>query len=210
VAFLKERLLFHAMLRRKSFFERRDSAWRAMLPYRYIQEFLELVGSSGQPANEQEMKSKIAFAISRATGMRQKSYAQNNVVLRASSTSKTSIKSFRLFPISQFSLQVPILGKLADYIEYTPDCLFFQHNDQSVYLTISLDLFELLYQISNGMVPSPADIQGYFLNLSIFKNALAHLPYREALLTEDDQEFYRIWADEKDVLHITKQTEEGQ
>jgi hypothetical protein len=73
-----------------------------------------------------------------------------------------------------------------------------------------LDLFELLYQISNGMVPSPADIQGYFLNLSIFKNALAHLPYREALLTEDDQEFYRIWADEKDVLHITKQIEEGQ
>src|SRR5260221_167102 len=79
VAALQERLLFHAMLRRKSFFERRDSAWRRMLPYRYMQEFLELVGSSDQPTNKQDMKSKIAFAISRATGMRQKSYAHDNV-----------------------------------------------------------------------------------------------------------------------------------
>ena len=33
---------------------------------------------------------------------------------------------------------------------------------------------------------------GYYINLVIFKNALAHLPYRRALLTRDDKTFYEL------------------
>jgi hypothetical protein len=129
-------------------------------------------------------------------------------VLRASTTAKASIKSFRLFPLEDFSLRTPKLGKLAAYVEYTPDRLLFQHSNKSVRLTISLDLFELLSQISDGLVPSPADIQGYFLNLTIFKNALAHLPYREVLLTENDLQFYRVWLDDNDILRIAETPKE--
>ncbi|GHO56031.1 methylation-associated defense system protein kinase MAD6 [Ktedonobacter robiniae] len=199
---LKRRLFYHAMLRRKSFFERRDANWRAMLPYQYIQEFLKFTDVDKQRADGQELKSKIVFAISRAAGMRERSYAEKNVVLRASSTAKTSLKSFRLFPLEAFNLRTPTLGTLANYIEYTPDRLIFQHENKSVSLAISLDLFELLNQISDGLVPSPADIQGYFLNLSLFKNALAHLPYRDALLTENDREFYQIGVDDQNILYM--------
>ena len=202
---LAQRLRFHALLRRKSLFERRDDGWRAMLPYRYADEFLHHASATGGQSDARGVRTGIALAISTAQGMRHAAYARDFVSLRAGSNPKASIKSFRLFPVDHFRLRAPSLGPLAPYIEYTPDRLFFEHRDErKARLTISLDLFELLMQVGRGVVPSPTDLQGYFLNLTIFKNALAHLPYREVLLTENDQQFYRVWADDQNVVHMTE------
>ncbi len=204
------RLRFHAMMRRKSYYERRDEGWREMLPYTCAREFVELVtagiGATSQRTGEgggiEPLRSDIALAISTSEGMRHPGYAYSNLALRAASTPKSSLKSFRLFPVEDFRLRNPSLGSMATYLEYVPDHFFFEHVDGNARLAVSLDLFELLRQIGAGTVPSPADIQGYFLNLSIFKNALTHFPYREGLLTEDDRIFYRVFADERDVLHL--------
>jgi hypothetical protein len=206
-ALLTRWLRFHAMLRRKSYFERLDGGWERMLPYPHLHEFLKLTGSLDRAEDQETLKSNIGFAISTAEGMRREDYARGNVILRAGTNPKARLHSFRRFPIADFQLQVPRLGALAPYIEYAPDRIFFEHVRAPVRLTISLDLFELLQQIANGAVPTPADVQGYFLNLTIFKNALAHLPYREVLLTENSQQFYRVWADEQNVIHMTELAE---
>ncbi len=62
-------------------------------------------------------------------------------------------------------------------------------------LVISLDLLELLAQVREGFTPSLDDIQGFFINLVVFKNALAHLPYRRAILTRNDRQFYEVRLD---------------
>jgi hypothetical protein len=209
----RRQVAYHAMLRRKSYFERLDSGWREMLPYRHLDAFLQLTanptagpGVGIDPAADP--RANIAAAISTAEGLHHPTLGRESVVLRAAGDGKAGLKSFRLFPLTDFRLQVPTLHQLSAYLEYIPDRLYFEHTRAPVRLTIALDLFELLAEIGAGGVPAPADLQGAFLNLTIFKNALTHLSYREVLITDDDRQFYRIWADPNNILYMASLPQE--
>jgi eukaryotic-like serine/threonine-protein kinase len=71
-------------------------------------------------------------------------------------------------------------------------------------LEISLDLFEMLFFIGKGYTPSLNDLKGKFIELQIFKNMLANLPYREVLVTEDNKQFYSVRATEENNIVIEK------
>lgn len=108
------------------------------------------------------------------------------------------------------------LARSHQHLEYTPDRIIFYHSPQdnnmrlksarAAELILSLDLYELLYQIRNGFVPSPNDVEGFFLNLVIFKNALSHLPFNRVLLTPDDQKFFEVIKNEDATINIQKWT----
>ena len=59
-------------------------------------------------------------------------------------------------------------------------------------LRISLDLLEMLELIRSGYRPSPADLQGLFVNLLIFRNALLNLPFDRVMVTPDDENLYEV------------------
>ena len=71
-----------------------------------------------------------------------------------------------------------------------------------------MDLLELLVQIREGFVPSPDDVGGFFINLVMFKNGLAHLSYRRVLLTRDDAHFYELAVGENAVITLQPWTSE--
>ena len=71
-------------------------------------------------------------------------------------------------------------------MEYVPDRLIFRHRDpdnRHIALTISLDLYEMLYYIQQGYAPSLNDLKGRFVEYSVFRNMLANLPYRKVVVT---------------------------
>lgn len=189
----------HALLRRRAFFERRDHGWQHMLPYRQLVVFQEATRRLDKQADE--VKRTLLLGISRAEGAADSPLAANNVCLRAARTEKAKVHSFRLFPATDFVLRLPVNPSEA-YLEYAPDQLLFRHapadpNQQPrgarpAELVVSLDVLELLALIADGHRPSPDDAEGVFVNLTIFKNALAHLPYRAALLTRDNRQFYEV------------------
>jgi hypothetical protein len=189
----------HALLRRRAFFERRDDGWQHMLPYRQLGVFQEATRRLDKQADE--VKRTLLLGISRAEGAADSPLAANNVCLRAARTEKAKVHSFRLFPAGDFALRLPVNPSEA-YLEYAPDQLLFRHapadpNQQPrgvrpAELVVSLDVLELLALIADGHRPSPDDAEGVFVNLTIFKNALAHLPYRAALLTRDNRQFYEV------------------
>lgn len=111
------------------------------------------------------------------------------------------MKSFRLFPADDFQLSVPA-PRGGRYVEYAADRLLLTHHPRNqedmlagsrpAELNISLDLLDLLAQIREGFTPSADALSGFFINLVIFKNMLAHLPYRSLLLTRDDGQYYEV------------------
>lgn len=206
---VRRRRAYHAALRRKAFFERRDDSWGVMLPYRNLARFRQATQGNADPSAESsgqrlaELKTLLVQGLSMAEGARNEDLAQRYICLRAGQEPKAKIKSFRLFPADDFRVEVPPLRPAAGrYLEHTPDRLVLYHAPQDesfrlpgarrAELHVSLDVLELLAQIRDGFVPSPNDIRGYFINLVMFKNALAHLPYRRALLTRDDQTFFEL------------------
>lgn len=213
---IASRWAYHAALRRKAFYERRDEAWRTMLPYRNLERFRR---ATQQSENLEELKLDLIQGLSVAEGARNVEMARRYVFLRAGQEVKARIKSFRLFPASDFEIEVPQGQMAADrYLERTPDQLILYHAPQEdaqrllgarrAELHVSLDVMELLSQIREGFVPSPNDIRGFFINLVIFKNALAHLPYHQVLLTRDDQTFYELALQDTDtaVLHRVEES----
>ncbi len=214
---LADRRSYHSALRRIAYFERRDDRWELMLPYRHLHTFRDAIAGR---EDLETLKATLIRGLSAVEGARNENLAQQYVCVRASQEPKAKIKSFRLFPAADFRVEIAH-AETADsrYIEYSPDRLLLYHDpqDQShrvrgarrAELQVSLDVFELLAEIREGFVPSPNDIQGFYVNLVIFKNALAHLPYRQVLLTRDDQTFYELILENNAVARLRRFAEEA-
>jgi hypothetical protein len=197
--FLQEHHEKHAYLRRLAFFERRDIGWESMLPYRHLDDFKK--ATKDQPQETTSLMGKVARGFSFVEGARNPDLAKGFVCIRAGQNVKSRVRSFRLFPLAEFKIEIPLF-QTSRFLEYTNHHFSFVHSprseelrgsgSQNAILTVSLDLLELLEEINGGYIPSPDDISGIFINLLTFKNALAHLPYTRVLLTRDDKRYYEL------------------
>lgn len=188
----------HAIMRRIAFFERRGDEWQTMLPYQQLTTFRR--ATRGDAEVLEQTRLLLIEAISRAEGAQDPTLARTAICLRSGQGSGR-LKSFRLFPADDFQLSVPT-PRGGRYVEYAADRLLLTHRPRNpedtlagsrpAELIVSLDLLDLLAQIREGFTPSTDALSGFFINLVIFKNVLAHLPYRRLLLTRDDGQYYEV------------------
>lgn len=170
------------------------------LPYHSVFKF-ERVLSKGDA--EFLTIESISRAISLNEGCDNQNIDKDYLVLSSTEVKDPFSKSFRLFNLKDFELFVNRTDHLVNYLEYEADSLIFRHKVEThIKLTISLDLFEMLYFIQQGFSPSLNDLRGKFIELIIFKNLLKNLNYNEVVVTNDDIEYYRISKDSSNHLHI--------
>lgn len=202
-----------ARWRRWAYFERRDEGWRRMLPYQSVEALESIVSPTKLGRDDvafQNLRDRIVDAISLSEGMRNETVRSESLALRVSRVRNPSIRSHRLFPKTKFSIQVASVGKLAEFLEYQPDRVDVVADMElgTARLRVSLDLLEMLDLIRRGYRPSPADLQGLFINLLIFRNELLNLPFDTITVSRDDEDLYRIVATvQEDVgihLQLTK------
>ena len=151
------------------------------------------------------LKKSISVAISLNEGCNNKTLSEKNLVLSSSQVKDPMGKSFRLFNIEDFELFIHKSENLTTYFEYESDSIIFRHKIQkNISITITLDLYEMLFFIGQGFSPSVNDIKGRFVELEIFKNLLENLTYKEVILTKDDINFYKISITELKGLILEK------
>lgn len=140
------------------------------------------------------LRDEILDAISLSEGMRSATVRQNYLALRVSRIKNPSLKSFRLFPKSEFQIEVGDAGRLTDFLEYSADAvdLIALPSYGAARLRVSLDLLEMLELIRSGYRPSPADLQGLFVNLMIFRNELLALSFNKIVVTENEVDLFEI------------------
>jgi hypothetical protein len=132
---------------------------------------------------------------------------KDHLVLASSEIKDPYSKSYRLFNLNDFELFVNRTDHLVKYLEYEPDSLTFRHkNEKHIKLTISLDLYEMLFFIQQGFSPSLNDLRGKFVELIIFKNLLENLSYENVVVTKDNLEFFKISKDAGNKLYIEPMT----
>ena len=183
-----------AMARRKHFFERRDASWEKMLPYRSAKRMVEIVRGE-MPIDE--LTSEILHAINRGEGLQRPERLGANLALQLRQVEHGTVRSYRLFPVEGFGLQVQDFAAKARFVEHLPTGLLLKYQGQgagaiSSELIINLDVFEMLVRLNEGYRPSVEEMQGFYLCLGVFKNSLNAQPYREILLTTTGHDFYRL------------------
>lgn len=183
-----------AMARRKHFFERRDASWEKMLPYRSAKRMVEIVRGD---ASIDSLTSEILHAINRGEGLQRPERLGASLALQLRQVEHGTVRSYRLFPVEGFGLQVQDFAAKARFVEHLPTGLLLRFQGQGVgaissELIINLDVFEMLVRLNEGYRPSVEEMQGFYLCLGVFKNSLNAQPYREILLTTTGHDFYRL------------------
>lgn len=183
-----------AMARRKHFFERRDTSWEKMLPYRSAKRMVEIVRGE-TPIDE--LTSEILHAINRGEGLQRPERLGASLALQLRQVEHGTVRSYRLFPVEGFGLQVQDFAAKARFVEHLPTGLLLKFQGQGAgaitsELIINLDVFEMLVRLNEGYRPSVEEMQGFYLCLGVFKNSLNAQPYREILLTTTGHDFYRL------------------
>jgi serine/threonine protein kinase len=183
-----------AMARRKHFFERRDTGWEKMLPYRSAKRMVEIV--RGETPIE-ELTSEILHAINRGEGLQRPERLGASLALQLRQVEHGTVRSYRLFPMEGFDLQVQDFAAKARFVEHLPTGLLLKYEGQGLgaitsELIINLDVFEMLVRLNEGYRPSVEEMQGFYLCLGVFKNSLNAQPYREILLTTTGHDFFRL------------------
>ncbi len=180
------------MVRRRAFFERRDSGWRQMLPYRSAEQMLGLVRGE---APLHEVLPRILRAINRGEGLSDPGRLDGRLALRVREVERGTVRSYRVFPPERFSLAISDSAGSALFIEHMPIGLVLRYRGEAgneAEIQINLDVFEMLERVGEGYRPSIEEEQGHYLSLAVFKNLLGSEPYQEVLLTTTGHDFYRI------------------
>jgi len=181
-----------SLARRRSFFERRDSGWKSMLPYRSAERMLAIIIGRESPG---ELVRDILDGINRGEGLTNPHILRGNLALQVREVANGSIRSYRLFSADRFALAIQDDATRARFVEHIPSGLRLNyrgdhHNDAE--LPINLDVFEMLQRLNGGYRPSVEEEQGYYLSLAVFKNVLGSAPYQDVLLTTTGHDFFRI------------------
>jgi len=195
---IRRRALKHrdyvAMARRKQFFERRDASWEKMLPYRSAKRMVDIVRD---PVSAASLTEELLHAINRGEGLQRPERLCGQLALQLRQVEHGTVRSYRMFPLSGFTLEVQDFAAKARFLEHLPTGLKLQFQapvgpGARSELIINLDVFEMLVRLNEGYRPSVEEMQGFYLCLGVFKNSLNAQPYREILLTTTGHDFYRL------------------
>ena len=196
-------------MRRKHFFECRDEdQWKAMLPYKTLDQFIDTIHSED---SSDESITRILMAINRGEGLSNPDRLGLQLALRVRKVEKGTIRSYRLFDGNRFSFQSQAGVIVHPFLETFPQNITLHYgsgDEHTANLAIHLDLYEMLMRLHDGYLPSLEQQQGFYLSLSIFKNVLSSAPYQEVLLTETGHRFYEIARNNNGVLDL-KISEKG-
>lgn len=197
---------FIAMARRRAFFERRDTGWRAMLPYKTADELLAVVRGDRGPDGLLE---PLLVAINRGEGLTRPERIGNNLALEVRRVDGGSVRSYRLYPRERFSLALADQAARSRFVEHMPTGLVLRYQDKNLEaeLLVSLDVYEMLQRLNEGYRPSVEEERGYYLSLAVFKNQLGSAPYQEVLLSTSGHDFYRVARQADGRLEMTRARE---
>ncbi|NTX13533.1 protein kinase [Myxococcus sp. CA056] len=197
---------FIAMARRRAFFERRDTGWRSMLPYKTADELLAVVCGARPPEGLLE---PLLVAINRGEGLTRPEHIGNNLALEVRRVEGGSVRSYRLYPRERFSLALADQSSRSRFVEHMPTGLVLRYQDKGLAaeLFVSLDVYEMLQRLNEGYRPSVEEEQGYYLSLAVFKNLLGSAPYQEVLLSTSSHDFYRVARHSDGRLEMTRARE---
>lgn len=192
-----------AVIRRWHFFERRDQAWKAMLPYRSAEELMRLISD---PAGAREAVPKLIAAINRGEKLFEPKILGGDLALSVRDVEKGTVRNYRVFEQERFTLEVRSHDSPSRFLEQMPDGLnlTYRGDHTTAQLEVNLDVFELLERLNEGYRPTVEEVQGFYLRLAVFKNSLAAAPYQEILLTDTGHEFHKIRRTPDGVLTISR------
>jgi len=159
----------------------------AMLPYKYLQDFLLAVAGQTQIAS---LLPRVCEGITRANGISDDTVKGRFLCVRTSHSVEQDLTVFKRFPITEFELRVKPMR--SGFVEVLSNSVSLNHRESGAHLAINLDLFEILMRMNEGYLPGSEEQRPFLIDLDQFELRLLNEPADELLLLEAGRRMHRV------------------
>ena len=164
-----------------------------LLPYQYAKDFLLLLDAHDNPLNEEYIdwvREQLALGILRSDGIVEDVPA-NKLSVQVSASEEQQLVVLKQFPLGDFKLHAERLHD-TPLVEQIPVSVLLEYKSGTPRLEISLDLFELLMRLADGLQPDSQEYQPLLEDLRRFKDALLLQETRDLVLIENQYRVHHI------------------
>ena len=188
---VKRRLYFEIKINHSSGDDSSSSVdqWspNSLLPYQYASTFVEAL--TGR-ADLNAVREAVARGILRSDGVLGLD-TEGKLSVMVTSSREKQLTVLKRYPLNEFKLK-PVRPVSASMIETIPEALVLSHHSGTPRLIMTIDLFELLMRMADGLQPSAPEFQPLLEDLVPFKSALLLQQTRDLVLVENQRQLHFV------------------
>jgi len=148
---------------------------------------------------------RLARGIGRSDGL-SGAVLDAGLCLRLAHSDVNRLTVLKRFALAEFSLTVPP-PIAADIVGALPRLLVLAHTQTNARLDITLDLFELLLRLADGLEPGSPELQPLLEDLAPFKSAVQLSNTRDLILVESGRRLHELTQRDGKVVRTALQPE---
>jgi len=172
----------------------------SLLPYRYANLFIALLDDRLDDDEVNEVRKYLARGILCSGGIIE-DVPPGKLSVQVSASEEQKLIILKQFPIEDFQLY-PEQVSDERLIESIPEIVILEHISGFPQLEITIDLFELLMRLANGLLPDSPEYQPLLEDLKPFKDALLLRETRDLVLIENHYRVHHITQDAGKIVRI--------
>ena len=146
----------------------------------------------------QELCEAVALGLLRSDGVTE-DVPEGKLSVKVSASREQQLVILKQLPLQEFELLVEY-PQGTDMVERLPEIVVLQHSSGKPWLDITLDLFELLMRMSEGLQPSAPEFRPLLEDLKLFKSVLLLRETRDLILIENLRRIHLITQREGKVI----------
>ncbi len=173
----------------------------ALLPYKYARDFIDLLDNNFDDEAMEAIRENIALGLLRSDGIIE-DLPEGTLSLQVRASEAQQLIVLKQFPLTDFTLYAEPIPE-GDIIERLPEIVIFAHQRGYPRLEITLDLFELLMRMANGLLPDAIEFQPLLEDLKPFKDALILGETRDLVLIESRYRMHSITQEASKIVRTT-------
>jgi serine/threonine protein kinase len=162
--------------------------WRTLLPYHYADEFLALLTGT---SDRQSLLQHLALGLLRSDAI----YGQQSpgcLSVKVAASDEQQLIVLKQLPLEQFQVRVNQPLTVAS-IESIPETLIFEEQTTGTpRLELTIDLFDLLLRLADGLQPVMPELQPFLEDLMPFKSAVLLQSTRSLVLIENQSHVHFV------------------
>lgn len=164
----------------------------SLLPYKYARDFIDLLDDNFEDEAVNQIRADIALGILRSDGIIE-DIPEGSLSVQVRASEEQQLIVLKQFPLEDFNLYPERLSA-GNIIEQLPEVMILEYKRGQGFprLEITLDLFELLMCMKDGLLPDSEEFQPLLEDLKLFKNALILGETRDLILIENHYHMHRI------------------
>jgi hypothetical protein len=164
--------------------------WLTLLPYQHSKLFMMLLDNRLDDERIQELRETLALGLLHSDGVMEDVPAEK-LSVKVSASTEQQLVVLKQLPLQEFELLVEY-PQGTNMVERLPEVVVLQHISGEPRLEITLDLFDLLMRMAEGLQPSAPEFRPLLEDLKLFKSVLLLRETRDLVLIENQHRVHFV------------------